>query len=61
MKTVIIIQPFRYNILEEEGCVFTGYTYLVYIIYYAPAFIPSLGSVFLFRESLRKFPRFHFF
>jgi len=51
MKTVVIVQPFRFDNVEELGCVFTEYSYVVYIIYYGPSAIVSLGCVILARES----------
>jgi len=47
MALWVIVQPVRFQILEELGCNSFGYTYVGYIIYYAPGFIASLGSAFL--------------
>jgi len=57
MALDIIIQPIRFEILEEEGCSYVEYSYVGYIIYYAPAFIASLGSAFLAPLTLRTFMR----
>jgi len=51
MALFVIVQPFRFDIVEELGCVFTEYSYVVYIIYYGPSAIVSLGCVILARES----------
>ncbi len=54
MKTVIIVQPTRFEIREELGCASDIYSYVgYYIIYYAPSVICSLGCVILARKSLR--------
>ncbi len=50
VKTDIIVQPTRFEIDEESGCAFDIYSYVGYIIYYAPSAISSLGCVILARE-----------
>ncbi len=51
MKTGIVVQPTRFDIVEELGCASTGYSYVGYIIFYVPTFIPSLGCAILARKS----------
>ncbi len=51
MKTGIIIQPTRFNIIEEEGCSSTVYSYVGYILIYGPPFVFSLGCAIFARES----------
>ncbi len=53
MKTVIIVQPTRFEIDEELGCGSDIYSYVGYIIYYGPSVLSSLGCVILARESPR--------
>lgn len=50
MKAVIIIQPIRFQIVEEIGCTQTVYSYVAYIIEYVPNGIASLGCVILARK-----------
>jgi len=57
MALDIIVQPIRFEILEEEGCSYVEYSYVGYIIYYAPGFIASLGSALLAPLTLRTFFR----
>lgn len=47
---VIIVQPFRFEIVEEFGCSDTEFNYVTYI-YYMPQAMPSLACVILARES----------
>ncbi len=49
-ETDIIIQPARFEILEEFGCDPAIYSYVGYIIYYGPVLLPSLGCAILARE-----------
>ncbi|KLO06018.1 STE3-domain-containing protein [Schizopora paradoxa] len=57
MALFIIVQPFRFNIVEEEGCVFVEFTYVTYIIYYGPSLVASLGSALLAPLTVRTFFR----
>ncbi|KLO06012.1 STE3-domain-containing protein [Schizopora paradoxa] len=57
MALDIIIQPVRFEILQEEGCAYVEYSYVGYIIYYAPGFILSLISALLAPWTLRTFFR----
>ncbi len=47
----VIVQPTRFDIVEEEGCVATFYSYVGYIIIYGPPFLTNLGCAILARES----------
>lgn len=47
---VIVVQPFRFVIIEELGCNFAVYSYVGYVIQYAPLFVTSLGCVILARK-----------
>jgi len=51
MALSIVVQPTRFDIVEELGCASTGYSYVGYIIFYVPTFIPSLGCAILARKS----------
>ncbi len=42
MKTVIIVQPTRFEIDEESGCSSDIFSYVGYIIFYGPSVISSL-------------------
>jgi len=57
VKTDIIIQPTRFNIVEEAGCSATDYSYVGYIIYIGPLFVSSLGCAILAPLTLRTFFR----
>jgi len=57
MALSIIIQPTRFDIIEELGCSPTAYSYMGYIIYYAPPFVFSLGCAILAPLTLRTFLR----
>ncbi len=50
-KIAITVQPLRFDILEELGCVNTVYSYAGYVIYYGPAVVTSLGCAVLARKS----------
>jgi len=47
MALSIIVQPFRFEIVEEEGCTAVTYSYVTYIIIYVPELAISLVSAFL--------------
>jgi len=57
MALFIIIQPFRFNIVEEEGCAPVDYSYVGYIVLYAPEAVTSLGCAILAPLVLRTFLR----
>ncbi|KLO06016.1 fungal pheromone STE3G-protein-coupled receptor [Schizopora paradoxa] len=57
MGLSIVIQPFRFEIVEEEGCVQTLYSYLGYLIACAPSLILSLACLVLAPLTLRIFIR----
>ncbi len=46
----IIVQPFRFEITEELGCDAPIYSFVGYIIQYAPSLVASLGCLILARE-----------
>ncbi|KLO06015.1 STE3-domain-containing protein [Schizopora paradoxa] len=45
MGLVIIVQPIRFEIVEEVGCTQTGYSYVVYLIIYMPSILLNLPCV----------------
>lgn len=51
LKKVIIIQPIRFEILEEEGCDYVAYSYVGLIVEFAPSVLPSFASAILARKS----------
>jgi len=55
VKTDIITQPVRFEILEESGCASTGYSYVGYIISYGPPLITSSGCAILAPFTLGTF------
>jgi len=57
MALSIIVQPTRFDISEEEGCTSTVYSYVSYIILYAPLFVSNLGCAILAPFTLRTFLR----
>ncbi|KLO06011.1 STE3-domain-containing protein [Schizopora paradoxa] len=57
MALFIIIQPIRFQILEEAGCELYDYSFVGYIIIYGPELLPSLGCVVLAPLILRTFMR----
>jgi len=57
MALYIIVQPFRFNIVEEEGCTTTIYSYVGYVLDYGPELITSLGCAILAPLTLRTFLR----
>jgi len=57
MALYIIVQPTRFNIVEEAGCGTTDYSYVAYIVVYGPPFMFSLGSTILAPLTLRTFLR----
>lgn len=46
----IIVQPTRFEIVEELGCSYTIYSYIGYLTYFGPQLTPSLGCALLARE-----------
>jgi len=58
MALYIIIQPARFDLVEEVGCEFTIYSFVGYIIYYGPLVMTSLGCVVLAPLTLRTFWRY---
>ncbi|KLO09465.1 hypothetical protein SCHPADRAFT_565461 [Schizopora paradoxa] len=59
MALQVIIQPVRFAIFEELGCIFQVYSYLSYLIYIGPYIVPSLCSVFLALRITRTLMRHH--
>ncbi len=49
-KLAVVVQPLRFDILEELGCVNTIYSYVGYVVYYGPAAVTSLGCAILARK-----------
>ena len=47
----IIVQPFRFEIVEELGCGITAYSYVGYILDFAPELICNIACLILARES----------
>ena len=46
----VVVQPIRFNIFEEEGCGYTVYSYVDYILKFAPALISNVVCLILARE-----------
>ncbi|KLO07060.1 fungal pheromone STE3G-protein-coupled receptor [Schizopora paradoxa] len=57
MALLIIVQPLRFQIAEEEGCGPTMYSFVGYIVYYGPGLMTSLGCIILAPFTLRVFLR----
>ncbi|KLO07062.1 hypothetical protein SCHPADRAFT_665907 [Schizopora paradoxa] len=57
MGLKVIVQPIRFQILEELGCLGTTYSYVAYIIDAAPCLIANLGCIALAPLTLRVFLR----
>ncbi|KLO05673.1 fungal pheromone STE3G-protein-coupled receptor [Schizopora paradoxa] len=55
MALYIIVQPVRFIIYEEMGCSFAEYSFVGYIIYYAPVLVTNLISAFLTLIACTKF------
>jgi len=53
----IIVQPFRFEIIEELGCYGSAYSYIGYILLFAPSLAMSLGSALLAPLTIRVFLR----
>lgn len=51
MSIVVIVQPFRFEILEEAGCADAFYSYVAYVVGYTPRVMSSFGCVVLARKS----------
>ena len=52
--TGIVVQPLRFNISEEVGCLPTVYSYVGYILKYAPNLVGNVTCLILARELLSK-------
>lgn len=53
-KLGIIVQPYRFEIDEEQGCTTTSFSFVTYLIYYAPQLVLNLIAAVLARkQSLR--------
>jgi len=57
MAILIIVQPVRFEIYQEEGCVVPLYSYIAYILYYGPALVLNIGCAILAPLTLRAFFR----
>ncbi|KLO09459.1 STE3-domain-containing protein [Schizopora paradoxa] len=57
MALSVISQPFRFEIIEEEGCTTSVYSYVGYAIHYGPSLISSLACVILAPLTTRTFLR----
>ncbi|KLO09469.1 fungal pheromone STE3G-protein-coupled receptor [Schizopora paradoxa] len=57
MALYIIVQPIRFGISEEQGCGPGIYSYVGYIIWYAPPIALSFGCAILAPLTLRTFLR----
>ncbi|KLO14128.1 fungal pheromone STE3G-protein-coupled receptor [Schizopora paradoxa] len=57
MALSIIVQTYRFNIIEEIGCQAANYSYVTYVIIYVPQFFLNLIAVALAPFTLQKFIR----
>ncbi|KLO14134.1 fungal pheromone STE3G-protein-coupled receptor [Schizopora paradoxa] len=57
MALPIIVQTYRYNIIEEVGCQSAAYSYISYIVLYLPQFVLNLTAIVLAPFTLRRFIR----
>ncbi|KLO14101.1 fungal pheromone STE3G-protein-coupled receptor [Schizopora paradoxa] len=57
MALWIIVQPYRFEIDEEQGCTTTSYSFVTYIINYVPQLVLILIATFLAPFTLQRFLR----